>query len=95
MHNTTKYKKRSEKPQSKDFIKKTVIQTAVSVMIFAVMFVSVKVGGKESGFNMFVRKLLFESTDIKQATTSVFNKVNTIIDDEIIPVINNIGVKND
>jgi len=95
MTEKTRYKKRSEKIASNDFLKKTIIQSAISAIICVLMLLTVKIGGKEAGFNVFVRRFLFESTDFKQVATSVFNKVNTIIDSEIVPVINNIGVKND
>ncbi|MBO5454015.1 MAG: hypothetical protein J6A69_08660 [Clostridia bacterium] len=87
--------KKTNQKVGTDFFRKTLVQSLVSLIIGIVVVIAVKAGGRESKVNIFVKKQLNESIDIKKTAVSVYNKVNNIIDDEIIPVINNIGVSDD
>ncbi len=87
--------KRVTKPQNNIFFKKTLIQSGISAILLIIMLLSVKMGGKNSDFNIQVKKYLNESTDVKEATRNVYNKARQVIDDEIMPVFNNLSIKND
>ncbi len=87
--------KRNTKTENNIFFKKTLIQSAVSVVILVIMILSIRLGGKNSYFNTQVRKYLNESTDIKTTTRNVYTKAREVINDEIIPVFNNISINND
>ena len=87
--------KRNTDAEKNIFVKKTLIQSMVSIVILLIMLLSVKIGGKNSYFNIQVRKYLNESTDVKEATRNVYTKAREVINDEIIPVFNNLSINND
>lgn len=87
--------KHTAKSEKNFFLKKTLIQSTASIVIFIIMMLSIKIGGKNSFFNTQVRRYLNESTDVTKATRDVCNAARKVINDEIIPVFNNFSINND
>ena len=95
MKNKVQIKKKKQTEKTKiSFYTKTILQMIGASGLYIVVGL-IMLFGENKNTKDFIRRQLFCSTDFKSEIISVFNKVNSAVNNQSVPVINLIGGIND
>lgn len=87
--------KKEIRSTKKSFSTKIYLQLVGASLLYIVVGTILLFGDKTTASYNFIRRQLFCNADLKSESAEVLGRINSLINNGVIPVINNIGAIND